>query len=99
MSSQPSAIPRFSAAIEGWWIHCWRRLTAASWRFSTCASTGARPGSPGGDDRIRAGIARVAAPAAAPWRKVLLFMLEVYPEPDAIPAREGQASPLRHEGH
>src|SRR5688572_22848145 len=40
MCSQPSAIPRFSAAMDGSRTHSWRRCTPSSWRFtiSDCTS-------------------------------------------------------------
>src|SRR5712664_1648380 len=71
VSSQPSFMPRFSAAMEGWRIQSWRRLTDSSWRFSISARMASR--SPGCACAQR-GIANVAAvaaaAAAAPCRKV-----------------------------
>ena len=42
ISSQPSAMPRFSAAIDGWRIQSCRRATASSWRLAISARTGSR---------------------------------------------------------
>src|SRR5690349_18106985 len=66
VSSQPSSMPRFSAAIDGCLIHSWRRATASSWRFSICSKMGVRSdwGAP------RRGQASAAAAAALPSRKV-----------------------------
>src|SRR5262249_56561725 len=95
--SQPSVIPRFSAAIEGWWIHSCKRLIASSCLLSAWARTGESAGGGGEAAALRLfGSASVAAPAAAPWRKSLLFMARSL----AIARYDragGQAPPLRHE--
>src|SRR5262249_10561096 len=95
--SQPSVTPRFSAAIEGWWIHSCKRLIASSCLLSAWARTG---GSAGGGGEAAAlslsGSASATPRAAAPWRKYLLFMarsLEIAPYDRA----GGQAPRLRHE--
>ena len=36
-ASHPSFIPRFSAAIDGWCIHCCSRFTFSSWRLRISA--------------------------------------------------------------
>src|SRR5437660_578441 len=59
--SQPSFMPRFSAAIEGWRIHCWMRCTASSWRFSISFQMGCRSESWVGANLVKASAAALAA--------------------------------------
>ena len=66
--SQPSVIPRFSAAMEGCWIQCCKRWTDSSWRFSIWArmpsiSSAGRAGDAAACAHF--GSASAAAPAAA----------------------------------
>jgi len=73
VSSQPSFMPRFSAAMLGWRIHSWRRWTDSSWRFSISLLMATRS-SAARTERVRFGKESAAAPtrpeAAAAWRNV-----------------------------
>src|SRR5579859_733620 len=60
MRSQPSVIPRFSAAMDGCRIHSCSMFTDSSWRFSISARSGFRSSA----SAARAG--RVEASAAPP---------------------------------
>src|ERR1044071_7593668 len=60
--SQPSVMPRFSAAMDGCRIHSCRRCTASSWRCSICVKMGVRSS---GSAVASRGNARAAAAAAA----------------------------------
>src|ERR1700732_10570 len=73
VSSQPSFMPRFSAAMEGWRIQVCRRLRDSSWRLSISAKMGSRSeaGGAGAAAAVQRGSASAAAPAAAVCRKVL----------------------------
>ena len=63
VSSQPSFMPRFSAAMEGWRIQVCRRLTLSSWRLVISAVMASR--SPAAAAREVCGQLNAAAPAAA----------------------------------
>src|SRR5260221_73157 len=65
-SSQPSDTPRFSAAIEGWWIHCCRRRTASSCLLLISARIGWRSCA----DQALGAQASATALATVPLRKV-----------------------------
>src|ERR1700687_879211 len=70
--SQPSFIPRFSAAMEGCLIHVCRRSTAAAWRFAIYARTaGQLPvwALACAWARLQRGHTSAAAGAAAPGKK------------------------------
>src|SRR5215813_6356543 len=75
--SQPSLMPRFSAAMDGWRIHCCSRCTASSWRCSISFQTGVKSGSAA---EAKRGKAMAAAPAAAVVRKSLRFMAPEHKE-------------------
>src|SRR5947208_5996953 len=68
VSSQPSFMARFSAAMDGCRIHSCRRVTASSWRFSISVKIGARSS----ERRVGGalGQARAALAAAVRSRKV-----------------------------
>src|SRR5437773_10992784 len=70
--SQPSFMPRFSAAMDGWRIQACNRLTDSSWGFSISARMASRSLA-GAAPLAQAGRADVAAPAvavaAAGWRE------------------------------
>src|SRR6478672_1549357 len=79
VSSQPSFMPRFSAAMDGCFIHVCMRCTVSSWRLAISArmadkssSNPVRPVVEGKTFSValtQPGSARLAAPAAAPTRK------------------------------
>ena len=71
-SSQPSSMPRFSAAIDGWRIQCCRRFTDSSWRFSISFWMMARSGLPAANEFREK--AKDAALAAVAWRNLRRFM-------------------------
>ena len=78
VSSQPSFIPRFSAAIDGWRIHSCSRCTDSSWRRSICAKIGAS------SDcwvRTKSGTVKAAAVAVVSLRKARRSMLMAPPPP------------------
>src|SRR5213075_228955 len=78
-------MPRLSAAIDGWRIHCCRRATASPCRFSTCSWTDLGAAAA----RAWRGNIATAPTAAAPWRKVRrLIMGRDYTE---IPSGGGTA--------
>ena len=66
MSSHPSAMPRFSAAIEGWRTHRCSRCTPSSWRLTISAWMASWPSPAASEMRGRA---RTAAEDTAVPRK------------------------------
>ena len=89
MSSQPSAIPRFSAAMAGCLTHSWRRVTLSAWRFTISAWIAACASSAASEKRGRVITAAPAAAAPRKSRRVNSGMARSLAQP--APARRADA--------
>lgn len=96
--SQPSLIPRFSAAMAGWRIQFCSRATASSWRFAISAWKGFQStvsAASGEVDDASAAAARVPCIKLRRVRGVMIGLIMMTDRPDCNSPRYTRLVPMR----